>query len=205
MITPRSETIQTTETRVVTGPFRYFRILSVPAGAAVSMATMQEGKKSDFTPYPLGVWVELQVPSIDCYMISTVTGIVTYEFSETDKKKTSIASVTITGTVTVLDQPGNILQGTTDVTLVSLAAAVSLGAPVTTDVRAYIISLDSAAPGPVRIGGNGNCSATKGFQLMPGAYILIPISSGDPGGAGPLGFNPNAVNVTVNISQVAHS
>jgi len=70
------------------GPFKLLRMLSAPAGAVVSIRTVEKNQASPFVEWKLDDVLTLDLPATGFFVISTVAGAFSFQWSLNDKLQT---------------------------------------------------------------------------------------------------------------------
>lgn len=205
MINPRTETglLANTERYIPTGPLTFFRLTSIPTDAVITVATIQHGNKSDFTPMrSVTDTMELASPSEGIYVKSTVAGSVSFEYALDDRKKVGAANLPTVASggspVSTREDMADVMTGDANTTIAAGATGTVKNAAAAQSSGGYI-TLENTAPGPIRLDGTGVPTAAAGLWLYPGQTLFVPMLGNITG------FNPNAVDVRISSVQLLYT
>jgi len=194
--------------KIDTGPFRMMRFLIIPPAMSIEVATVEEGKRSDFIPWLQDDVMKLAVPATAFFIKATTAGVVVFQWSLTDDIQTvSDDSAASGGVATLIPNSWEafgftIASGGTQI--IDPAALISQGVPRNVNVSI----LTTAVVDTVRIGKGISSPGTDGALIQPGGSISLDMQGGGVFAPGSDDVNVvndglNAVNIYVLIGLYA--
>jgi hypothetical protein len=183
----------------VPSPARYWRIVSAPAGAALSLI-FDDASATDAVPGRWGYRMPPRTAFSFIMIESTVAGDVTLEWAF-DEIAFDTPGILGSGSAlnVVLQPPSGVVEVTETALAIATAADVSLNVATSVEILSVGLMLDPAAPGPVRFSLDATAAAAnRGTWLNPGEFRSVLFTARSVVGFRAVSwYNPNAVTANI--------